>query len=61
MEQITVNELQNNLHIIFDRITHQHEVISVVRGPDHSVVLLECVLKAPFQAKRRNIMLIMAT
>jgi antitoxin YefM len=41
MEQITVNELQNNLHSIFDRITHQHEVISVVRSPNHSVVLLD--------------------
>jgi antitoxin YefM len=41
MEQITVHELQNNLHPILDRITHHHEVISVARGPNHAVVLLD--------------------
>jgi antitoxin YefM len=41
MEQITLNELQNNLHSIFDRVTHRQEVISVVRSQGHSVVLVD--------------------
>lgn len=41
MKQITLNELQDNLSTIFDRIAHHHEVISVAHDPDHSIVLLD--------------------
>ena len=41
MKHITMNELQNNLSTIFDRVAHHHEVISVAQDSEHAVVLLD--------------------
>ncbi len=41
MEQITVNEMRTHFTTVFDRINQNHEVISVMRNENQSVVLLD--------------------
>lgn len=41
MNQITANEMRTHFTTIFDRVNQNHEVVSVVRNENQSVVLLD--------------------
>ncbi len=41
MEHLNFNEFQANLETVFNRIIQTHQIVSVARDPDQTVILID--------------------